>query len=135
MKNVTLGQNIDIPGSGVGKLRPLSQIWPAICSNKWSFIRIQVCLFIKTLYVVVFSLQRKTCLITCVIVTILEQSLKYLHSRLLQPTLQIMSFWWGIVGIGLFHSISWRQELKSELLDFLNIDILENNVVCVLDWS
>ena len=67
MRNVTLGQNIDIPGSGVGKLRPLSQIWPAVCFNKCSFIRIQVCLFIKTLYVVAFSLQRKTCLITFVI--------------------------------------------------------------------
>lgn len=87
MRNVTLGQNIDIPGSGVGKLRPLSQIWPAVCFNKCGFFRIQVCLFIKTLYVVAFSLQRETCLITFVIVTVLAQSLKYLHSGLLQETL------------------------------------------------
>ena len=83
MRNVTVGQNIDIPGSWVGKLRPLSQIWPDVCFNKCSFTRIQVCLFIKTLYVVAFSLQRKT----CVIVTILVQSLKYLHSGLLQERL------------------------------------------------
>ena len=139
MRSVTFGQNKDLPRSGVGKLRPLSQISPAACFRKWSFTGLQVCLLINILYVAAFTLQRKTWVI--VTETILRAKPKvFTHWAFTRKVYRTRPrscclFWWEIVDVGLFHVISWRQRFTTKLLDFLNRDILEKNFMYVLDWK
>lgn len=139
MRRVTFSQNTDLLRSGVGKLRPLSQIWPAPCFRKWNFTWIQVRLLINILYVAAFTLQRKTWVI--VTETILpakpEVFTLWAFTRKVYRTRSrsCCLFWWEIVDVGLFHVISWRQQFTPKLLDFLNRDILEKNFMYVLDWK